>query len=101
MIFFKFILPLVVMSTVAPAALMDIVEVPSKIGKRCTGITTSYASVAAAVACTAIVIGKFKCDYVDTYWAGADYASEAFTMTQGGKHFNIWRHMRFQRTYSR
>lgn len=59
MVFSKLAFPLVLLSTAVLAAPTDLVKVPRKLGKRCTGTITSYASVAAAVECTTIVIGEF------------------------------------------
>lgn len=60
MIFSK-LAPLVLFSTAALAMPMttDLIKRPRKIGKRCTGTISSYASVAAAVECTTIVISVY------------------------------------------
>ncbi|KAF8308924.1 glycoside hydrolase family 28 protein [Clavulina sp. PMI_390] len=62
MIFSK-LAPAVVLATVVFAApAIEVTEAPRKVGKRCTGTISSYSSVAAAVACTTIVINAFTMD---------------------------------------
>ena len=82
-------LPVIVLSTAALAIPGDLVEASAKTGKRCTGTINSYASVGAAVACTTIVIRKsvpVSHLYMSSKGNVANFAPEAFTMTQGGEY---------------